>query len=82
MNHFSCPYPSVFGRQAISTGRWLPLHGGLQSSNRGVGVDVDINKAFDTIPHEHLEAMLRRKISDRRSSNLSMKLSKAEVIGR
>lgn len=58
----------------------VALNGNLTSPHNGAVLDVDIKKAFDTIPHDHLEAMLRQKISDRRFLYLLMKLIKGEVI--
>ena len=59
----------------------VALDGHLQSPNNGAVIDVDLRKAFDTIPHCHLEEMLRRKISDARFLHLLLKLIRAEVIG-
>jgi group II intron reverse transcriptase/maturase len=59
----------------------VALDGHLKSPNNGAVIDVDLRKAFDTIPHDHLEEMLRRKISDARFLHLLLKLIRAEVIG-
>jgi group II intron reverse transcriptase/maturase len=59
----------------------VALNGHLKSGNNGAVVDVDLRRAFDTIPHEHLEAMLRRKISDARFLHLLLKLIRAETVG-
>ena len=59
----------------------VALDGHLKSPNNGAVIDVDLRKAFDTIPHCHLEEMLRRKISDARFLHLLLKLIRAEVIG-
>ena len=58
----------------------VALNGHLNSPNNGAVLDVDLRKAFDTIPHNHLEEMLERKISDKRFLYLLMKLIKAEVV--
>lgn len=58
----------------------VALNGHLNSPNNGAVLDVDLRKAFDTIPHNHLEEMLKRKISDKRFLHLLMKLIKAEVV--
>ena len=60
----------------------VALHGNLNSPNNGAVLDVDLRKAFDTIPHNHLEEMLGRKIADKRFLYLLMKLIKAEVVGK
>lgn len=59
----------------------VALDGHLKSQNNGAVVDVDLRKAFDTIPHNHLEEMLRRKISDARFLHLLLKLIRSEIIG-
>ena len=59
----------------------VALKGHLKSGNNGAVVDVDLRRAFDTIPHEHLEEMLRRKISDARFLHLLLKLIRAETVG-
>ena len=59
----------------------VALDGHLKSPNNGAVIDVDLRKAFDMIPHSHLEEMLRRKISDARFLHLLLKLIRAEVIG-
>jgi RNA-directed DNA polymerase len=58
----------------------VALDGHLKSPNNGAVIDVDLKRAFDTIPHKHLEGMLREKISDERFVHLLLKLMKAEVI--
>ena len=60
----------------------VALRGNLNSPNNGAVLDVDLRKAFDTIPHNHLEEMLGRKIADKRFLYLLMKLIKAEVVGK
>ena len=55
----------------------VALDGHLKSPNNGAVIDVDLRKAFDTIPHCHLEEMLRRKISDARFLHLLLKLTVA-----
>ena len=59
----------------------VALDGHLKSPNNGAVIDVDLRKAFDTIPHDHLEEMMRRKISDARFLHLLLKLIRVEVIG-
>lgn len=58
----------------------VALNGNLMSPENGAVLDVDLRRAFDTIPHSHLEEMLRRKISDTRFLNLVLKLIKAEIV--
>ncbi|MFN7835837.1 MAG: reverse transcriptase domain-containing protein [Burkholderiaceae bacterium] len=59
----------------------VALNGHLMSGKNGAVVDVDLRRAFDTIPHGHLEEMLRRKISDARFLHLLLKLIRAETVG-
>jgi RNA-directed DNA polymerase len=46
----------------------------------GAVVEIDIRKYFNTIPHEELEGMLRKKISDERFLRLIDKLATAPTV--
>jgi RNA-directed DNA polymerase len=46
----------------------------------GAVLEIDLQKYFDTIPHEPLEKMLRGKISDKRFLYLILKLLKAPIL--
>jgi group II intron reverse transcriptase/maturase len=58
----------------------VALNWHLNSWSNGAVVDVDLRRAFDTIPHKHLEEMLRRKISDARFLHLILKLIRAKIV--
>jgi len=56
------------------------LHGWLANRTHSHVVDIDIEKFFDTIDHEKLMEILKKRISDRRFLRLIRRLLKAEVL--
>lgn len=52
----------------------------LESSECGAVLEIDLQRYFNTIPHEPLIKMLRQKISDERFLRLIIKLLKAPVL--
>lgn len=46
----------------------------------GVTVEIDLRKYFNSIPHEHLQGILREKITDKRFLKLVEKLIRAPVM--
>lgn len=52
----------------------------LERSECGAVLEIDLQKYFNTIPHEPLIKMLRQKISDERFLRLIIKLLKAPVL--
>jgi RNA-directed DNA polymerase len=56
------------------------LGGHLGNRNCGAVLEIDLQKYFNTIPHEPLEQMIRMKISDERFVHLILKLLKAPIL--
>jgi group II intron reverse transcriptase/maturase len=46
----------------------------------GVTIEIDLRKYFNTIPHEHLQGILREKITDKRFLKLVEKLIRAPIM--
>jgi group II intron reverse transcriptase/maturase len=48
--------------------------------NCGALLEIDLRKYFNSIPHDELMSLIRRKISDERFLNLILKLIKAPIV--
>lgn len=56
------------------------LNDHLELGECGAVLEIDLEKYFNTIPHEPLEKMLRAKISDKRFLYLILKLLKSPIL--
>ena len=73
-----CSYGFRLGRDCHKA--LAALGGHLGNWECGAVLEIDLQKYFNTIPHEPLEKMLRAKISDKRFLYLILKLLKAPVL--
>lgn len=73
-----CSYGFRPGRNCHDALRGLHKH--AYSCGDGAVVEIDIRKYFNTIPHEELMKILRKKISDERFLRLIDKLAKAPIM--
>jgi group II intron reverse transcriptase/maturase len=58
----------------------ISLHRNLMNNGCGAVLEIDLQKYFNTIPHEPLVQMLKSKISDQRFLYLIIKLLKAPTL--
>jgi RNA-directed DNA polymerase len=58
----------------------IALRKALMNSTCGAVLEIDLKKFFNTIPHAHLEMMMRHKIKDEKFLYLLLKLLKAPTL--
>lgn len=73
-----CSYGFREGINAHGALRALMKHN--DNKPDGITIEIDLRKYFNSIPHEHLQGILREKISDKRFLKLVEKLIRSPIL--